>query len=63
MTTGPAVTYQVTINGVVDSEHPNGYEADQAARKLYTSKRARGKVVAIRRSDGQVPYTSSAFSA
>jgi len=58
-----AVTYQVTINGVVDSEHPDGYEADLAAKKTYTSKRARGKVVAIRRSDGKVPYTSSAFGA
>lgn len=53
------VKYQVTINGEVDSEHANGYLADQAARKTYTSKRARGKVVAIRRSDGKVPYTST----
>ena len=55
------VKYQVTINGEVDSEHANGWLADLAAKKTYTSKRARGKVVAIRRSDGKAPFTSSAF--
>ena len=47
--------YQVTIDGAVDSEHDNGYEATQAAGKAFTSRRARGKVVTIRRSDGREP--------
>lgn len=54
----PAVTYQVTLDGTVDTEHPNGYEADLAAKKLFTSRRARGKVVTIKRSDGATPYTA-----
>ena len=61
MTKPASVTYQVTLDGTVDSEHPNGYLADLEAKRLYTSRRARGLVVAIKRSDGKVPYTSSAF--
>jgi hypothetical protein len=52
------VTYQVTLDDAIDSEHPNGHRADLAAKKLFTSRRATGKVVTIRRSDGATPYAS-----
>jgi hypothetical protein len=52
------VTYQVTADGLVIAEFPNGYLADQFARKFFTTRAARGKVISIRRSDGAVPYTS-----
>ena len=55
------VTYQVTANSVVVAEFPNGYLADEFARKFSTTRAARGKLVSIRRSDGKVPFTSSAF--
>jgi hypothetical protein len=52
------VTYQVTANGKVVAEKSNGYEADLFARKFFTLRAGRGKVIAIRRSDGATPYTS-----
>jgi hypothetical protein len=52
------VTYQVTADGLVIAGFPNGYLADQFARKFFTTRAARGKVISIRRSDGAVPYTS-----
>ena len=57
------VTYQVTAAGrgedtLVIAEFPNGYLADQFARKFFTTRAARGKVITIRRSDGAVPFTS-----
>jgi hypothetical protein len=54
------VTYQVTANGEVVGEFPNGYDADQFAGKYFTSRAARGKVISIRRSDGAPPFTYSA---
>lgn len=55
---GKKVTYQITANGQVVAERPNGYLADLFARKFFTTRAARGKVIAIRRSDGKPPYTS-----
>jgi len=52
------VTYQVTLDGAIDSEHANGYLADLEAKRLFTSRRASGKVVTIKRSDGATPYTA-----
>lgn len=52
------VTNQVTANGQVVAERPNGYEADKFAKAYFTTRPARGKVIAIRRSDGKTPYTS-----
>lgn len=49
--------YQVTIDGEIAEEYPDGYLADQAAKRIFTSRAARGKIVTIRRSDGAVPYT------
>jgi hypothetical protein len=59
MNASQTVTYQVTANGEIVAEFPNGYLADQFARKFFTTRAARGKVVSIRRSDGKVPYTSA----
>jgi len=45
-------TYQVTADGLVIAEFPNGYDATQFATRFFTTRAARGKVVTIRRSDG-----------
>jgi hypothetical protein len=53
------MTYQVTADSVIVAEFPNGYEAQEFAGKFFCSRAARGKVVTIRRSDGEAPYTST----
>jgi hypothetical protein len=54
----PAVTYQVTADSAIVAEFPNGYLAGEFARKFFTTRAARGKVVTIKRSDGKTPYTA-----
>ena len=58
MTDSAEVTYQVTCDGTVIAEFPDGYLADGFAKKFFTTRAASGKVVTIKRSDGKVPYTS-----
>jgi hypothetical protein len=54
----PSDLYQVTANSAVVAAFPNGHLAQQFAAKFFTTRAARGKVIAIRRSDGKTPYTS-----
>jgi hypothetical protein len=61
--TSQAVTYQVTATKpgeptLVVAEFPNGYLAGEFARKFFTTRAARGKVITIRRTDGAVPCTA-----
>jgi hypothetical protein len=57
-THGSAVKYQVTVTKpgermLVIAEFPNGYLATEFATKFSTTRAASGKVVTIRRSDGE----------
>lgn len=45
--------YQVTADGLVIAEFPNGYDATMFATRFYGTRAARGKVVTIRRTDGR----------
>ena len=45
--------YQVTCDSLVIAEFPNGYLATEFATKFSTTRAANGKVVTIKRSDGQ----------
>jgi hypothetical protein len=47
------VTYQVTADGLVIAEFPNGYLATEFATKFHGTRAANGKVVTIKRSDGK----------
>ena len=62
MTAQEPVTYQVTINGKVVAEFTNGYDAREHAGKIFTRRIARGKVISVRRSDGE-PVTARAVAA
>ena len=52
------VVYQVTADSVIIAEFPNGYLAGGFARKFFTTRAARGKVITIKRSDGKDPYSA-----
>lgn len=58
MSTSQPVTYQVTADGVIVAEFPDGYQAGEFARKFFTTRAASGKVVTIQRSDGAAPYAA-----
>jgi hypothetical protein len=52
------VKYQVTATKpgedvLVIAEFSNGYDAGEFARKFFTTRAASGKVITIRRTDGQ----------